>query len=96
MRRTQIMLTEKQHKTLSRLSKASNRPRSEIIREALDKHLPTLKARREWNVRDWKKAITAAAGIWKDRPEVEEEIAEARRSADRDIFAESNRLSSQK
>jgi hypothetical protein len=29
----------------------------------------------------------AAFGMWKDRPEVEQEILEARKSLDRDVFA---------
>lgn len=75
MRRAQVLLTERQHEALKQLSKATNRPRSEIVREALDKHLPTSGVSPHW-----KDGIKAAFGMWKDRLEVEQERREARKS----------------
>lgn len=39
MKRMLIHITEKQHETLRRLAYEQNRTMSEIVREALDKHL---------------------------------------------------------
>jgi hypothetical protein len=81
MRRTQVYLSEKQHAKLARLSRKTKLGKSELIRKAVDQLNINLEV-----MPDWKEAILAGAGIWKDRPEVEQEILEARRSLDRDIF----------
>jgi hypothetical protein len=81
MRRTQVYLSEKQHAKLARLSRRTKLGKSELIRRAVDQ----LDVNSEI-VPDWKEAILAGAGLWKDRPEVEQEIMEARKGLDRDIF----------
>lgn len=82
MRRTQIYLSEKQHGKIGRIAKTRGVTRSEFIRGVLDKELEAGAVEP-----DWKAAIMTGAGMWKDRPEVEDEILEARRSLDRDVFA---------
>lgn len=86
MRRTQIYLTEEQHKALDRMSKVAKVGRSELIRDAIERYL-----RHPHQFPEWKRGLAAAFGMWKDRPEVVEEIAAARRSLDRDVFAERDR-----
>ena len=82
MRRTQIYLSEKQHGKIGKIAKSRGITRSRYIRDVLDKALEAGAVEP-----DWKAAIMAGAGMWKDRPEVEQEILEARRSLDRDVFA---------
>ena len=82
MRRTQIYLSENQHGKIGRIAKAQGLTRSQYIRDVLDKALDAGATEP-----DWKAAIMAGVGMWKDRPEVEQEILEARRSLDRDVFA---------
>lgn len=60
MKRTQVYLTQNEHKALTALSKKTKKKRSEIIREAIDAHLQ----------KNAKKSFAAVldevAGSWKD------------------------------
>lgn len=60
MKRTQVYLTQNEHKALTALSRSTKKKRSEIIREAIDAHL----------AKNTKKSFAAVldevAGSWKD------------------------------
>jgi predicted DNA-binding protein len=60
MKRTQVYLTQNEHKALTALSRKTKKKRSQIIREAIDAHL----------ARQQKKAfaevLDEVAGSWKD------------------------------
>lgn len=62
MKRTQVYLTQNEHKALTQLSRQTKKKRSEIIREAIDAHLqnqmPGKKSRGD--------ILDEVAGIWKD------------------------------
>jgi metal-responsive CopG/Arc/MetJ family transcriptional regulator len=62
MKRTQIYLTQNEHKALTALSRSTKKKRSEIIREAIAAHLQ--KAMHTQEARQ--KAFDSAVGIWKD------------------------------
>jgi metal-responsive CopG/Arc/MetJ family transcriptional regulator len=83
MRRTQVLLKDDQIARLDAAAGRRQRSRSEIVGELIDRHLREIQP-----VVDWKANLLSAAGMWKDRPEVEQEIMEARRSMDRDVFAD--------
>jgi Ribbon-helix-helix domain len=78
MRRTQVYLSEKQHTKLARLSRKTKLGKSELIRRAVDQLTISSEV-----MPDWKEAILSAAGIWKDRPEVEDELKQVRAEMDR-------------
>lgn len=80
MLRTQVYLTDEQDRGLKRLARQRGRSQSELIREAVDRLLaahPTGD--------DWRAVLARTQGIWADRPEVEEEIAQARASFERRV-----------
>ena len=64
MVRTQIYLTECQRDELAAMAKTTGKKQSELIREAVDQLINQLgHGRRE-------AALSAAAGIWKNRPDL--------------------------
>jgi predicted transcriptional regulator len=80
MFRTQLYLTDTQHERLKRLARASGRSRSALLREAVDRLLVA-----EAPGGDWKDRLRQARGIWKGREDLDETMAEARRSMDRSL-----------
>jgi len=60
MKRTQVYLTQNEHKALTQLSRRTKKKRSEIIREAIDAHL----ARNERL--PLAKVLDEVAGTWQD------------------------------
>jgi len=60
MKRTQIYLTQNEHKALTQLSRQTKKKRSEIIREAIDEHL------NKNSMKNWQKIVEETAGSWKD------------------------------
>ncbi len=72
MPRIQVYLTESQDEGLRRLARSTGRSQSDLIRAAVDRLIA------EEPAEDWKASLLSAAGIWADRPEVEDEIRETR------------------
>ncbi len=68
MRKTQVFLTEDQFVALRRASKHSGRKRSEIIRRGVVLAVEEIEGAAE---PDWKAATLAAAGMWKDRDDLD-------------------------
>lgn len=68
MPRIQVYLTESQDEGLRRLARSTGRSQSDPIRAAVDRLIA------EEPAEDWKASLLSAAGIWADRPEVEDEI----------------------
>ena len=64
MNRTQIYITQKEQKSLKRLSKLTGKTKSELIRDAIDRYI------QEDDENNWKDQIKAAAGLWKDRTDL--------------------------
>jgi Arc/MetJ-type ribon-helix-helix transcriptional regulator len=60
MVRTQIYLTDYERRTLAQLARDRGRPRSELIREALDAWLEAARIGRR------AEALERAAGMWRD------------------------------
>lgn len=65
MRRTQIYLTEKEQQFLKRMSKNENKPKSEIIRQAIDEYI-----KKHRTSSDPASIIKKAKGIWKKRDDL--------------------------
>jgi hypothetical protein len=82
MFRTQLYLTDAQHERLKRLARASGRSRSALLREAVDRLLTS-----EAHPGDWRDRLRQARGMWKGREDLDEAMAEARRSMDRSLAA---------
>jgi predicted transcriptional regulator len=61
MQRTQVYLTKKERDALARLAKATGRSRSDLLRQAVDRLIERSSATQ------YKAALDAAAGLWKDR-----------------------------
>jgi predicted transcriptional regulator len=78
MFRAQLYLTDAQHERLQRLARASGRSRSALLREAVDRLLTS-----EAPPGDWRDRLRQARGMWKGREDLDEVMAEARRSIDR-------------
>jgi Arc/MetJ-type ribon-helix-helix transcriptional regulator len=79
MFRTHVYLTDAQHERLKRLARAGGRSQSALLREAVDRLLV------EATGGDWKGSLRQARGIWKGRDDLDEAMAEARRSMDRSL-----------
>jgi predicted transcriptional regulator len=65
MIRTQIYLTEEEHRGISELAKMTSKRQSELIRQAIDEYL-TRK-----NPEDKLAKIRRAKGIWKNRSDLD-------------------------
>lgn len=76
MVRTQVYLTEKEKTGLDKVSRASGKRQSELIREAVDKFLVVV----EGSQRD--AVLDEVAGLWKDRTDLPD-FAAVRRSWDK-------------
>ena len=61
MKRTQIYLTEKENKSLKDISKIYGKSKSEIIRDAVDKHIERILGGNKIEI------LRTAAGMWKER-----------------------------
>ncbi len=75
MIRTQIYLTEEEHRGISELAKSTSKRQSEVIREAIDEYLTRKKPE------DKLAKIRRARGIWKDRSDLD--LAKVRSGFDR-------------
>ncbi len=64
MIRTQIYLTEEQHKELALISRTVGKKQSELIREAVDRLIELAGAQRRDTV------LNDAAGLWKNRTDL--------------------------
>jgi hypothetical protein len=76
MRKAQVFLTDEQLAELRRIARETGRKQSEIIRRGVDL---AVKEAKEAPVADWKSGILSAAGIWKDRDDLDELYADLRR-----------------
>ena len=76
MVRTQIYLTEEEHRQLHRLSRRRRESLSELIREAIDHMLRGAKAENRLET------LRQARGIWKDRKDLPD-FRDLRRELDR-------------
>ena len=65
MVRTQIYLTEEEHRRVRRLAKTSGRKQSEIIRSAIDEFLGKM------GPEDKLLRVRKAKGIWKNRKDLD-------------------------
>lgn len=61
MKRTQVYLTQNEHKALTALSKKTKKKRSEIIREAIDAHIE-----KQQKKKTRAEILDEVAGTWKD------------------------------
>lgn len=61
MKRTQVYLTQNEHKALTALSKRTKKKRSEIIREAIDAHIE-----QQQKKKTRAEILDEVAGSWKD------------------------------
>lgn len=61
MKRTQVYLTQNEHKALTALSRKTKKKRSEIIREAIDEHLA-----KQQKQKTRAEILDEVAGTWKD------------------------------
>jgi predicted DNA-binding protein len=77
MVREQLMLTPEQNAHLKRIATATSKSEGELVREVIDHWL----AKQAADVEDWKAAWRQAAGMWADRTDIDELMAE-RRAAD--------------
>lgn len=82
MFRTQLYRTEAQRRGLKRLAREAGRPQSALIREAIDRLLA------EPPTSDWKVRLHQARGMWAGRDDLDEAMAQTRRSLDRDPAAQ--------
>ena len=83
MHRTQIYLTDDQHKELKSLAKRLGKKQSELIRQAVD---GLLEEKRKPTKEEIQAGFAAIAGMWADRDDIEAEMAEIRRGFDRDVW----------
>jgi hypothetical protein len=77
MVRTQIYLEEKQVDALRRLAAQTGRRQSTLIREAIDRLLVERPS-----MDDWRAMLDETAGAWADRDDLDDLVADSRRSAD--------------
>ena len=75
MVRKQMLLTPEQNRQLKSLAVASSRSEGALVREAVDLWL----SRQQAEQADWKAHWRQAAGMWKDRSDLDQFYAEQRR-----------------
>jgi hypothetical protein len=68
MRKAQVFLTDEQLAELRRIARETGRKQSEIIRRGVDLAVKEASGTGE---ADWRKATRSAAGIWKDRHDID-------------------------
>ena len=77
MVRTQIYLEQQQVEALRRLAAKTGRRQSALIRDAIDRLLverPSMEA--------WRAMLDETAGAWADRDDLDDLVADSRRSAE--------------
>ncbi|MFZ1426377.1 MAG: CopG family transcriptional regulator [Geminicoccaceae bacterium] len=79
MVRTQLYLTDGQNERLKRLVHISGRSQSDLVREAIDRMLAAVEGA------DWKERLRGARGTWQGRDDLDDTMAEARRSLARNL-----------
>lgn len=77
MVRTQIYLEEEQVEALRRLAAQTGRRQSALIRDAVDR----LIAERP-SMAEWRSMLAETAGAWAERDDLDDLIADSRRSAE--------------
>ena len=75
MIRKQVFIREDQERRLKALARRAGMSEAEIIRDGIDRAL----AERGTADDGWKRVILEGAGIWKDRDDIEDIVAEGRR-----------------
>lgn len=81
MRKVQVFLREDQKTALASIAGRTGRKQSDLIRRGVD----LLIERAENDDRDWRAATRAAAGIWRDRTDLEARSRDFRAAAGRRI-----------
>ena len=74
MQKAQVFLRPEQQTALKEIARRTGAKRSELIRRGVDLVIAEESAQR----RDWQAAVDKAFGMWRDRPEVEDELADVR------------------
>ncbi len=73
MQKAQVFLREDQKSDLEAIAKRTGRKQSELIRSGVDLVIEQEKTRS-----DWRAGFRQAAGIWRDRDDIPELMAETR------------------
>lgn len=68
MRKIQVFLREDQKAALKSISVRTGRKQSDLIRNGVDLLIDTMKREDA----DWREATRSAAGLWKDRADLED------------------------
>lgn len=76
MVRQQLFITAEQKRRIKTRAALTGKSEGEIIRRGIDRELEDTSAEKQG---DWKDAWRQAAGMWKDRDDVEEMIARRRK-----------------
>ena len=79
MVRKQLLMTPEQNSRLKALAATTQRPESELVREALDSWLASQQVVQP----DWKAHWRQAAGLWEDREDLDDMMPRLRASWDR-------------
>lgn len=66
MQRAQVFLRDDQKKSLRTISARTGRKQSDLIRRGVD----LIIEKEQQQIENWKKALTQARGIWKDRDDL--------------------------
>ena len=74
MRKAQVFLRTEQQAALKDIARRTGAKQSELIRRGVDLVIAEEASRQ----RDWKAAVEAAFGMWRDRPDIETALADAR------------------
>ena len=74
MVRKQLLISQEQERRLKALAAAKSRSEGDLVREAVDEWL----VRQSAEEQDWKDAWRQAAGMWKDRSDLDAFYAERR------------------
>jgi hypothetical protein len=76
MQKIQVFLREDQKTGLKSLSARTGARQSDLVRRGVDLLLERAAARKA----DWREAVRAAAGLWRDRTDIEKDSAKLRAS----------------
>jgi predicted transcriptional regulator len=86
MATVQVKLTQKNSRRADELAQLTGKSVERLVNEAVERFMREVDEDEQHKFKQWREAMVAVAGIWKDRDDLPD-FDEMRRSADREPWA---------